>query len=176
LDRSADEAGIECVNGQLVEKPVSIESSELEAHILGLLILDANKARRVKVFASSLGYKVYSDPKKFRKPDISAIRVERMAGIDRNDGFMRISADLVVEVLSPGDLAYEVSEKVAEYLEHGFHLIWVVQPNTRTVVVYRLDGTVALLHENDTITGEDVLPEFRHLVSELFDVPVPNAS
>jgi Uma2 family endonuclease len=174
FDHLADEPGVEFAGGQLIEKPMSIQSSEVGAQVLGLLILDAMKSGRAKVYDSSLGYRVYpEDPNKFRKPDISVICVDRLAGIDRADGFMRIPADLVVEVLSPGDLAYDVTEKVDEYLEHGFRTVWVVHPNTRSVAIYRRDGSVTLLHEGDTITCEDVVPGFHRTVAEFFDPPAP---
>ncbi len=91
-----------------------------------------------------------------------------MAGLDLSDGFMRVSADLVVEVLSPGDLAYDVAAKVDEYLRYNFRAVWVVQPNTCSVNVYRSDGRNALLRGDDIITCEDVLPGFRCRVSEFF--------
>jgi hypothetical protein len=36
------------------------------------------------------------------------------------------------------------------------------------VEVHRTDGTVTKLHEQDELTGEDVLPGFRCQLSELF--------
>ena len=169
IHRLEDEAGIEFVDGRIVEKPVSIESSEVGARVIRFLANEADASGVAEVFDSSLGYKVYpDDPTKFRKPDASVIRVERLAGIDPVDGFMHIPADLVIEVLSPNDLAYDVNEKVEEYLRHKFGLIWVVQPNTRSVAVYRADGSTALLHENDEITGEAAFPGFRCKVSAFF--------
>ena len=44
----------------------------------------------------------------------------------------------------------------------------VAYPNTRSVSVYRADGTTALLHEEDEITGESALPGFRCKVGEFF--------
>src|SRR6478672_3139496 len=138
LARIQDEAGIEFTNGRIVEKPVSIESSEIELAIGALLRNEASKAGSARVFGSSLGYKCFGDdPTKFRKPDVTVVISERAAGFDPKLGMMPIPPDLAVEVLSPGDLAYDVAAKVQEYLENGFPLIWVVQPNTRTVTIYR---------------------------------------
>ena len=85
---------------------------------------------------------------------------------------MPIPADLVVEVLSPQDRAYDVWLKTEEYLANGFKLIWEVHPHTRTVVIHRADGSVAKLHEQDDITGESLLPGFKCKVGEFFAVPV----
>ena len=168
--RLEDEAGIELVNGNVVEKPVSIESSEIEATIQRLLGNEAVKARDARVFGSSMGYRCFPDePARFRKPDGSLVRADRLANVNPQDGFMPIPADLVVEVLSPNDLAYDVQEKVEDYLAHGFPLIWVVHPNTRSVMIYRATGAPSLLHHEDEITGEAALPTFRCKVAAFFE-------
>jgi Uma2 family endonuclease len=81
---------------------------------------------------------------------------------------MPIPADLVVEVISPNDTWYLVTRKVEEYLSAGFRLVWIVDPNTRIVVVRRADGSNSWLRENDEITAEAALPSFRCRVSEFF--------
>jgi putative restriction endonuclease len=56
------------------------------------------------------------DPGKFRKPDVSMVRSERMAGIDPKSGFLQIPPDLAVEVLSPNSLACDIAVTVDDYL------------------------------------------------------------
>ena len=169
IHRLEDEAGIEFVDGRIEEKPVSIESSRVGARIMRLLSNEAETSGAAEVFDPSLGYKVYpEDPAKFRKPDASVIRAERMVRVDRSVGFSHIPADLVIEVISPTDLAYGVAEKVDEYLRYGFALTWVVFPNTRSVAVYRADGSAALVRGDAEITGESALPGFRCKASAFF--------
>lgn len=48
-------------------------------------------------------------------------------------------------------------------------LLWVVYPTTRTVFVYRAAGKFAVLGEADTLTGEDVLPDFTCPVARFFE-------
>jgi Uma2 family endonuclease len=169
LARAQEEAGVEFASGQIVEKPVSIDSSEIESTIVRLLGNEAAKSGSARVFGSSLGYKCFrDDPTKFRKPDVTVVRNERAAGFDPKLGMMPIPPDLAVEVLSPGDLAYDVDAKIQEYLDNGFPLIWVVQPNTRTVTIYRSDGSIALLHDRDEVTGESALSTFRCRVADFF--------
>lgn len=163
------EAGVEFVNGQIVEKPVSIESSKVEMEVAFLLKAEAKRSGTMEVFGSSMGYRCYrDDPKMYRKPDVSVIRAERLAGIDPQEGFMPIPADLVVEVISPNDLHDDVVDKVDEYLKNGFGIVWVVNPPTRTVHVYRRDGSISLLHEADEISGESALPGFKCRVADFF--------
>ena len=56
-----------------------------------------------------------------------------------------------------------------EYLKRGVRVVWVVDPEDRTVTVYRQPGQGQLLEEDATVTGEDVLPGFSCRVAEFFN-------
>lgn len=169
LRRARDTGGVEFVNGQLVEKPVSKESSRIAARILFLLQQHVEKAGGAEVYGADLGYQCFpEEPARYRKPDVSVVRLARLAGLEPDPGLMPIPADLTVEVLSPQDSAYDVAKKIEEYLANGFPLVWIVQPNTKTVTIHRADGSVTKLHENDDITGESALPDLRRKVAEFF--------
>lgn len=84
-------------------------------------------------------------------------------------GFAELAPDLVVEVVSPSDRAIEVSEKALMWADAGVRLVWIVDPRTRTVTVYRPDGAVSLLRGASELDGEDVLPGFRLPLADLFD-------
>jgi Uma2 family endonuclease len=175
LLRAQNEGGVEFVNGQLVEKPVSLESSRIALRIGFLLQRYVEQTGEAVICDSSLGYQCFADePDRFRKPDVSAIRRERLAGLEPDPGLMPIPADLVVEVISPGDTVYDVSKKVEQYLKNGFKLVWVVHPNTKTIVIHRADGSIGKLHEDDEIVGEAILPGFRCKVAEFFAQPAPS--
>ena len=85
-----------------------------------------------------------------------------------SEGHIGIAPDLAVEVVSPNDLAYEIDKKVEEYDTASVKLIWVVNPETKTVRVHRADGTVTVLREKDELDGENVVPGFRCRVGDLF--------
>ena len=84
--------------------------------------------------------------------------------------FWSIAPDLAVEVLSPSNTATGIQEKVWEYLRAGTRLVWVVDPDTRSVTAYRSQQDVQLLAQTDVLDGADVLPGFRHEVSKVFDL------
>lgn len=117
---------------------------------------------------SETGYVLFSNPDTVRGPDVSFVRQERVPDpIPR--GFARFAPDLAVEVRSPDDRPGEVLEKVADYLNAGTQLVWVLDPERRIARVYRADGTEALLSETDSLDGEDVLPGFNCLLTRIFD-------
>jgi Uma2 family endonuclease len=104
---------------------------------------------------------------------VSFIRLDRYP-VKRlsNEGFITIPPDLAVEVISPNDLASELDEKLEEYLRAGVRLIWVINPQTRTLQIFRADRSGSRLHETDELLGEDVVPGFccpvRALIPEPF--------
>lgn len=169
LLRMPDANTLELVDGRLVEKKVSAESSAVGLTIGRLLSVEAARTGQAKCYGGDLGYQCFSDaPNKIRKPDISVIRKERLREIERDPGFMPIAPDLAVEVVSPNELARELAEKVAEYQGAGVPLIWVVYPAQKMAMVLRLDGSAALLNEKQEITAEPALPSFRCVVGEFF--------
>jgi Uma2 family endonuclease len=81
--------------------------------------------------------------------------------------------DLVVEVLSPGNSGLEVEEKLDEYLDAGIPLVWIVNPERKTIRIYRNDGTTHLFREGDVIENELLLPGFRLVTADVFPAVLP---
>jgi Uma2 family endonuclease len=78
---------------------------------------------------------------------------------------------LAVEVLSPNDTTGKLMRRVREQQRFGTPLIWVFDPDARNVIVYRPGKEAYIVEENEELTGEDVLPEFRCRVGEFFSLP-----
>ncbi len=119
------------------------------------------------VFAAETGFQLTTNPDTVRAPDASFVRKER---IPRTSKFAYFpgAPDLAVEVVSPNDRAEEVQEKVQMWFHHGTKLVWVVEPRTQTVTVFRIDGSATVLKANDTLNGEDLIPGFSYPITKLF--------
>lgn len=163
----------ELVNGELVERNMSYWSSFIGSIISYLLNAYCFESKRGWVAASDASFQCFpDDPQKVRRADVSFIRLDRLtSAMATAKGHMPLAPDLAVEVVSPGDLYYEVDAKTEEWLAAGVQLVWIVNPRNRTVTIRRADGTSTVLHENDELTGESVIPGFRCRVSELFLLP-----
>lgn len=122
-------------------------------------------------FAAETGFKLESDPDTVLAPDVAFVRRERQPAGRLPTSYFPGPPDLAVEVVSPHDTAPEVQDKVQQWLRFGAKLVWVVEPRTRTVTVFRPDGSAAVLQETDTLSGEDVLPGFSLALSQVFRVP-----
>jgi Uma2 family endonuclease len=170
-----DGKNFELVDGRLVEQDMGAESSWIEGRLFSRLLWFCEEPRLGFVWPSSNGYQCFPhDPRRVRRPDVSFIRAGRLPGDELPKGHVRIAPDLAVEVVSPRDLAPELDEKLEDYRKAGVRLVWVVYPESRTVMVYRADGSVSRLHEEDVLSGEDVIPGFRCEVRLLFP-PVAKA-
>jgi Uma2 family endonuclease len=169
-----DTRGWELDDGRLVEKNVGTMSSWMagELHFLIRLFLRDHQVGRI--FPADTAYKCYpAHPDRIRKPDASFISYGRLTGDQETGSFITVAPDLVVEVVSPNDTVFDVDRKVTEYLEAGVKLIWVVNPDVRTVRILRADGTVDQIDERGRVSGEDVLPGFSFAVADLFPKSIP---
>jgi Uma2 family endonuclease len=173
LLRMPDGDRYELVDGRLVEHNMSFWSSYVAGTLLNKISNYCAAGRPGWVVPEGTSYQCFPDsPDRVRKADVSFIRLDRWSMEQAQaEGHVRIAPDLAVEVLSPNDLAYEVDAKVEEFLAAGVRLVWVVNPEKRTVRVYRAQGTGTILREQDELDGEDVLPGFRCPIRELFLPP-----
>ena len=103
---------------------------------------------------------------------ITVFNTEQVGRFENNaipQGHITIPPDLAVEVVSPNDLYCELERKVDEYLRAGVRMIWVLNPDFRTVRIFKdsIERSTQI-GPNDELAGDDVLPDFRCRVAELF--------
>jgi Uma2 family endonuclease len=165
----------ELVNGRLVERQVGLLAGWVGGELLRLLGNHCRQHRLGWIFpGGDAGYQGFpGSPRTVRKPDVSFVRHGRFDEDRVPDGYARLAPDLAAEVISPNDEYEEVVEKIEEYLRAGVHLVWVISPRNHIVHVYRANGSVHVLRENDELDGEDVVPGFRCPVRDLFPQPRP---
>ena len=97
-----------------------------------------------------------------RSPDVSWIKRERVDALTEKEqaGFARICPDFVLELRSPSDTLAEVKQKMAEYMENGAQLGWLIDPFSKRVYIYRPNQPIECLEDPVTVMGDPVLPGF----------------
>ncbi|MGQ0714899.1 MAG: Uma2 family endonuclease [Gemmatimonadaceae bacterium] len=75
---------------------------------------------------------------------------------------------MAVEILSPSETASRLDEKLEDYGASRVPLVWVIDPERRTVSVIAADAPVRWLREGDTLDGGSIIPGFACPVSDLF--------
>ena len=163
----------ELVRGELrTMPPGGMEQADRSSVLDGSLGLYVRARKLGRVFTNEPGFVLTTDPDTVRAPDLAFIRRERLEETGVPRGYYRGGApDLAVEVISPNDRYTEVNEKVAEWLEHGAQLVFVVDPRRQTVAVHRPGQPIRVLGMDDTLTAEDVVPGWSLAVRDLFDEP-----
>jgi len=165
----APEGRWELIDGELVEMTPSSSESSRTGMRFGYYLTDHVLPRRLgEVFGTDSGFAVFAGREIVRVSDAAFVRADRIPPAPDNQGFFRLAPDLVVEVVSPSDRASDVYAKMMMWLEAGVQLVWVADPATRTIAVYRPDRSSQMLRETDELTGGDVLPQFRLKVATFF--------
>lgn len=93
---------------------------------------------------------------------------QRLGIEDIPAGFLEMAPDLAVEVVSPGDSGAAVQNRVSDWLATRTRLVWVVYPESRSIVVHRPDQPARELHDTDVLTGSPVLTDFAVQACDLF--------
>ncbi len=125
--------------------------------------------KKLGLVFTDVGFRLAEDPDTVRGPDIAFVSASRLrSGFPR--GFFPGAPDLAVEVVSPGDKAGELQEKIREYLSSGVRLVWLADPRSQTVTAYRPSGEAHVYSGEEPVPGEDVLPGFSFRPAELFRV------
>ena len=159
----------ELVKGRIV--PTSLARDEhgaIEANISAELLTFVRSHKLGKVRVGKVGIYTHRDPDTVRGADVLFISNERYAR-KKGTGFLDVAPDLVVEILSPNDRWTEVTQKLREYFAIGVRLVWVVDPQSRSVYAYRTLTDVREFSASDDLLGEDVLPGFSVKVAQLFE-------
>ncbi len=167
---SDDENRYELVQGDLLMmSPASPVQGRFASRLDRALGQYADEHNLGEVYVAEPGFILKPEPDAvIRVPDIAFVRTERIPPPEEQTGFWNIAPDLAVEVISPSETAAEIQAKVHDYLEAGTALIWLVYPQTQTVVEYRSLREIVQYGRDDTLEGGTVLPGFRYPLTRLF--------
>ncbi|MBI2761941.1 MAG: Uma2 family endonuclease [Chloroflexi bacterium] len=154
----------EFMSGEVFQKPMPTRThSRLQKYLLFLIEMFLEGSGNGEVLQELRCVFGPPDAERAYVPDIVFISPEHLTNDEHHHG----PPDLVIEILSPNQPAGRFAEKIHFYLTHGVRLVWIVDPETRTVQVMTADTTTYLLL-GDVLDGGDVLPGFKADVTEMF--------
>ena len=146
-----------------------IEHGEIAANFAGEIRAFIKPRRLGRVFTSDSGIRLEQAPDTVREPDVGFISADRLPLGTRATGYSEVVPELVVEITSPSNSFREMYDRAHMWLRNGVRMVWVADPDNRTVDVYREDGPTATLYEDDVLDGDPVLPGFTLPVREVFE-------
>ena len=121
------------------------------------------------VVGGDVGVRLERDPDTVRAPDVAFFSTEKAPPPELAARYAEVVPELLAEIVSPNDTARELREKAEVWLGFGVGLVWVVNPDTRTVDVHRRGLPITTLTDQDVLDGLDILPGFTCAVSDVFD-------
>lgn len=148
--------------GELIlNPPTGWETGKRNRSISGeLYIWWRNAGKPGEVFESSTGFILPNGAN--RSPDACWVSQERWDALtpEQKGTFANICPDFVVELRSSSDSLISQQEKMREYMDNGAVLGWLIDPQNRTVEIYRAGLAVEVLANPSELSGEEVLPGF----------------
>ena len=159
----------ELVRGVLRKmSPPSFRHSEITLNISVPLRTHVKANGLGRVGVGDPGFMLQRDPDLILAPDVAFLSNDRLPPGAKAEGFLPGAPDLVGEVVSPGDTADEVEEKIEDWLNMGCRMVVAVNDRRRTVTVHRPDRPPRVLRGDEVLAGEDVVPGFRLPLPEIF--------
>ena len=157
----------ELVDGVLVEKAPGYRESCLAGALLALV--------RAFVLPRNFGLVSGADgtvglfPGLVRIPDVAFTSWDRLPNRRMPaEPIPHLAPDLAVEVLSHSNTEAEMARKRGEYFTAGARLVWIVDPDSRSVTVYTSPTQSNTLAKTDLLDGGAVLPGFTLSLRDLF--------
>lgn len=153
--------------GRLVREPQpGDQHGEIGAELTAILVnyLAEHRVGRIR---TASGYVLRRAPLVIRAPDVSFVRENRLPREKQSELFEG-APDLAIEIVSPSNSASDLQEKIAEYLEAGTQLVWVIYPRTRSVAVHQPNGEVRVLGSNEILIAPSLLPGFEVPIARFF--------
>jgi Uma2 family endonuclease len=162
---------VELTDGYLEPLPMPTDKHQEILQILFLLFVAYLKPMGGKVHFAALRLRIRDG--KFREPDL--LLVKNAKDPRRRNRFW-FGADLALEVVSKDKPERDLVDKRHDYAEGKVPEYWIVNPQTETIMVLRLQDDAYLEHgvfrRGDTATSV-ILPGFSVNVAEVFDVDSP---
>src|SRR5665213_1731410 len=154
----------------IIMPPTTANTGVKNTKILGQLFNWNNKQNLGICFDSSTGFTLPDGS--VRSPDASWLIMERWNQLsdDEKDQFTHICPDFVIELKSKSDNLKSLTAKMNKWIKNGCQLAWLINPDNKTVFIYRNDGTDSKLTGFDSkLSDEKVLPGFELDLSILND-------
>jgi len=150
-----------------LRNPLHGESESLISYTL-LGWSQTRPAPRGKVVGGDTRFRICRDPESFVGADVAYVSPEMAAAHVRKRKYFDGPPALAVEILSPSDKHEKIVEKVEKYLEVG-SVVWVVDPDFRTVAVHRAGEPIEHFNDRQELDANAYLPGFRVAVARFFD-------
>ena len=163
-------------HGIMLEKPLEgLAHGRLTARLARLVGNYVEAWRLGETTGADTGYLLAQNsagPLLIYAPDVAFVSARRLALRGPREAYVPCAPDLAIEVVSTADRAPDLEARVLDYLRAETAQVWVVYPDTQTVLVHTTEY-VRRLGPDSVLAGSDVLPGFAVPVAVLFGAETP---
>ena len=158
------EGNYEIMDGERYDMtPASFEHGDLEGKFYKLLTRHLESKGHIAV--GEVGVLISKKSLKIRAADV--VYISREKSPERPTGIFEIPPDLIIEIISETNTAWEITDKVKDYLLIGVERILLIEPKTRTASLYQKGKREALLYdyEDEIVVLEGLTLRLKDLYS-----------
>jgi Uma2 family endonuclease len=123
-----------------------------------------------QILAAGTGYWLEKSPDTVLTSDLTWLarkRLEKIGGV--SEGFIELTPDLVAETVDFKDTYSQVMERVQLWLRFGVRFVFLIEPQSKTVLVATSIKQMMIFGVNDVLELPEVLPGFSVRVAEIFN-------
>jgi Uma2 family endonuclease len=126
--------------------------------------------RKGYVLSNDVGIVWERNPDTVRGPDVVLYNHSRRYR-ELNPKFCEEVPPLAVEVRSPNDRMSKITRRISQFLTWGVSQVWLIDPEDRSLTIYRRDRPAEVLEADEVLIGDAILPDFRCPVADFFFMP-----
>ena len=152
----------------VIMSPSGLESDWKSGEAFGQLREWAKRDRTGMAFGPSAGYTLPNGA--VRSPDVSWLRKEKWNALTPAERrrFAPVSPDFVIELRSPSDALSEQQAKMAEYIDNGAKLGFLIDPVKGRLYIYRPGQRTRWLKKPGSVSGDPELPALTLDLTEIW--------
>jgi len=156
-------------NGEiLVMTPAGSRTGRMNALIIAAVTTWAESDGRGYAFDSNTGFTLPDNS--MRSPDAAWVRKTRWDALTSNDQdrFSHICPEFVIELRSPGDNLRELQEKMEQWIANGAELAWLIDPQEKSVSIYRAGDSPEVIYHPTSVQGTDPVAGFELVMARIW--------
>lgn len=128
------EGNHEIIDGEKIDMtPAGFKHGKFESIFSELLRKHLGQKGYVAV--GEIGIVITKEPFRLRAADV--VYISKETSPEEPEGILEIAPDLIIEILSKDDTAYEMNDKVKDYLSIGVKRIILIDPFTEMITTYQ---------------------------------------
>jgi Uma2 family endonuclease len=161
-------ANYELDEGRLIPmSPTGARHGSVQARLSAALCTQGDDLGHGRTF-SETGIVMRRKPDTVYGPDLAFVVASRLPVKESREGYLEMMPDLVFEIKSKNDSAAYMRRKAQAYLRAGVRVVVLIDEGARQLTLLRPDTPPATISENETLVLDEIIPDFRLPLTQLF--------